>query len=96
MLDVLIVVNLVISKEMIRLEDSVLKIASTLTLENTVFIEVSKQDLVARSQKGFQGIVATVERANIGLRIAGPSNLLPSGNELGGGGCRLEPSQQTI
>ena len=34
MVDVLIVVNLVISKEIVRLKDSELKITNTLTLEN--------------------------------------------------------------
>jgi hypothetical protein len=37
-LDVLIVVNLVISKEIVRLKDSELKITNTLTLENKVII----------------------------------------------------------
>lgn len=39
MVNALIVVNLVISKEFVRLEDSELKIAGPLTLENMVFID---------------------------------------------------------
>jgi hypothetical protein len=39
MLDALIVVNLVISKEIARLTDSELKISDTLTLDNMVYIE---------------------------------------------------------
>ena len=34
-------------------------------------IEENKQALVAMSHKSFQGIVATVEKVNIGLRIVG-------------------------
>jgi hypothetical protein len=39
MLNALIVMSLVISKEIVRLEDSELKIAGMLALENKVFIE---------------------------------------------------------
>ena len=34
-------------------------------------IEENKQALVAMSHKSFQGIVATVEKVNIGLSIVG-------------------------
>jgi hypothetical protein len=37
-----------------------------------VVVEESKLVLVAVSHKGFQNIVATIERANIDQRIAGP------------------------
>ena len=67
MLDALIVVNLVISKEIARLTNSELKISDTLTLDNMVYIEKNKQDLVSMSHKGFKNIV--MKRANIGLRI---------------------------
>lgn len=73
--------------------------AGTLILENMVLIEESKQILVTRSQKGFQGLVATVERANIGLRIAvvreiGDNSCHQEINQ--GGACQLEALQQTI
>lgn len=68
----LTVVNLAISKETVRLEDSKLKIAGALTLEKMVFVDNNKQFLAAMEHKGFQGIVADVKRANTGLRIVGP------------------------
>lgn len=37
-----------------------------------VFVEGNKWVLDAMKDKGFHGITATVERANIGLRIVGP------------------------
>ena len=61
---------MVISKEFVRLEDSELKIAGTLTLGNKVFIEENKQVLTVKNHKGFLGIVALVGRVNIGQRIA--------------------------
>lgn len=57
---------------MVSLEVSELKIAGTLTLENMMFIEENKQVLAVMNHKGFQGIVATEEKANIGQRIPGP------------------------
>ena len=36
------------------------------------FIDKNKEVLAAMKHKGFQGIVATVERANTGLKIVGP------------------------
>lgn len=72
MLYILIVMNFVISKEIVRIKDSELKIADTLTLENTITIEENKLVLVAIGHKGFQGFVAAGERENIGQRIAGP------------------------
>lgn len=69
MSNALTVVNLFISKEMIRLEDSDLKVAGTLTLENMVFIDRNKQVLFTLSHESFQSIVAAMERVNIGLRI---------------------------
>ena len=61
----LIVVNLVIYKEIVGLEDSEFIIAGALTPENIVFVVENKQVLVAMSHKSFQGIVATVEKVNI-------------------------------
>ena len=49
MLNILIVMNFVIFKEIVRLEDSELKIVGTLTLENTIIIEENKLVLVAKS-----------------------------------------------
>ena len=70
MSNVLIVV-LVISKEIVRLEYSELKIANALTLESMIFID--KQVLATLKHKGCQSIIASaVERTNIGLRIVGP------------------------
>lgn len=43
----LIVKNLVISKEIVKLEDSQLKTAGTLAPENMVFVEENKQVLVS-------------------------------------------------
>lgn len=60
----LILMNLAISKEIIRLEDS----ATTLTLERKVFIENNKQVLTAMTYYDFQGIVATMEKVNLGQR----------------------------
>ena len=71
MLDVLIVINLDISKEIVRLKDPELTITGAMTLENTVIVGESKQVLVAVSHRGFQGIAASVEWANIGQRSAG-------------------------
>ena len=68
MLDVLIVVNLVIYKEIVGLEDSEFIIAGALTPENIVFVVENKQVLVAMSHKAFQGIIAAEERANTGLK----------------------------
>lgn len=72
MLDVTIVVNLVISKEIVRLENLEFKVAGTLTLEEMILQKENKQVLVALSHKGFQDIVATVETANTDLRIISP------------------------
>lgn len=99
MLDVLIVVNLVISKEIVRLKNSQLKITDTLTLENTVTIDKNTQVLVTVSHKGFQGIDATVERANISQRIAGLREMYEAtfpNQEMNQGPCQLESQQQTI
>lgn len=41
--DALIVANFAISKEIVRLDDSELKILGILTLENMVLIKVNKQ-----------------------------------------------------
>ena len=49
MLNILIVMNFVIFKEIVRLKDSELKIVGTLTLENTIIIEENKLVLVAKS-----------------------------------------------
>lgn len=68
MTDVLIMVNLPISKETLWLEDSELKVAGAMTLENMVFIEENKQVLVIMNHKDFQGIVAAGEEANTGQR----------------------------
>lgn len=65
----LIGVNLVIFKDTVRLKDSDLKIADTLTLESMVFTEENKVVLIGLSHKSFQGSVASVEQANIGLKI---------------------------
>lgn len=46
-------------------------ITGAMTLENTVIVGESKQVLVAVSHRGFQGIAASVEWANIGQRTAG-------------------------
>ena len=46
-------------------------ITGAMTLENTVIVGESKQVLVAVSHRGFQGIAASVEWANIGQRSAG-------------------------
>jgi hypothetical protein len=53
MLDTLIVV---ICKEIVRLKDSELKIAGTLTLENMVFVDENKHLLAAVNYKGFQAL----------------------------------------
>ena len=53
--DALIVVNLAIYKNTIRLEDSELKIAGTLTLENMVFIEENKQVWATVKHNGIVG-----------------------------------------
>ena len=71
MLDVLKVINLVISKE-ISLKDSELKVTGTLTLVNIVIVEEKKYVLVSGSHNGFQGIMAPLETANIGQRIGHP------------------------
>jgi hypothetical protein len=67
--DALIVVNLAISNEIVRLEDSELKISATLTLENMVFIEGKNKVLPVLNHKGFLAIVAAVKKANTGERI---------------------------
>jgi hypothetical protein len=54
MADALIVVNFVISKDVVILENSELKIAGTLTLEDMVFVEQKKQVLVAMNHKNSQ------------------------------------------
>ena len=78
--------NLAISKEIVRLEDSELKIARTFTLENMAFIDKNKEVLAAMKHKVFQGIEVAVERAKVSLRskrdIQG--NLLSLGNEQWG------------
>ena len=51
--DALIVVNLAISKEIVRLEDSELKIAGTLTQENMAFVKENKQALATMKHNGF-------------------------------------------
>jgi hypothetical protein len=70
MLDVLIVINLDISKEIVRLKDPEPQKTGTLILENTVIREVNKLVLVTMSHKGFQAIIVAVEQANIGQRTA--------------------------
>jgi hypothetical protein len=66
MLNVLLVVSLVISKEIVRLKKNPeLKIIGTLTQETMVIIEETKEVLVAMSPKGFQCIVATVEKKTL-------------------------------
>ena len=50
----------------------IIRADTTLTLENMVFIEESKLVQIAMSHKGFQGIVASFEKASIGLRIVSP------------------------
>jgi hypothetical protein len=54
--DALILVNVVISKENVSLEDS----ARTLTLESKVLIEDHKQVLSAVTHNDFQGVIAAV------------------------------------
>jgi hypothetical protein len=49
----LIVVKLTISKEIVRLEDSELKIAGTLTQENMAFVKENKQALATMKHNGF-------------------------------------------
>lgn len=44
-------VSLAISKEIVRSEDSELKIAGTLTLKNMVFIDENKKVLVVMNHK---------------------------------------------
>lgn len=68
MCDVLIVVNLAISKEIVVLNYSELTIAGTFTLENVILIKEKQQFLAAMEPKGFHTTMMTVERANIGLR----------------------------
>lgn len=48
-------VNLAIYKNIVRLEDSELKIAGSLTLENMVFIDRNRQVPAVMNNKGFQG-----------------------------------------
>jgi hypothetical protein len=61
---------LVISKEIVRLKDSKLKITGALTLEeNTVIQEENKPTLATLSHR-VQGMAAAVEMANVGQRIA--------------------------
>ena len=55
MADALIVVNFVISKDVVILENSELKIAGTLTLGNKVFIEENKQVWATVKHKGIVG-----------------------------------------
>lgn len=57
--------NYAISKEIVWLEYSELKVVGTLTLENILFIEENKQVLLAMNLKVFQDVAATVEMANI-------------------------------
>lgn len=61
MADVLIAVNLDISKEIVRLKDLGFKIEGTITIENMVFTEACQQILAAMKHKVFQGIGAAVE-----------------------------------
>lgn len=72
MSNVLIVVNLVISKEIVRLGDLKLKYKTNKQTNRNWYIKDIKQVLVAMNHKTFQGIVATVERANTDLRIVSP------------------------
>lgn len=69
-----LIVNLVIFKETVRLEDSELIITGTQTLENMVFRKEIKQVQFAMNLKNFHpgSIVAAVERANVDLRIVSP------------------------
>ena len=59
-------------------------------------IEENKQALVAMSHKSFQGIVATVEKVNIGLRIVGPRVTYKETFCHWETVCLLEVPQQTI
>jgi hypothetical protein len=75
------------------------KIEGALTLENKVVIEENKQILAPMKNKGFQGIVATVESVDkhwsndCRSKRAIRSNLSILGNK---GTCQLKTAQQTI
>jgi hypothetical protein len=58
-----------ISKEIVRIEATELKIAGTLAQQNRVFIEEKQQVLAAMNLKSFQSIIAPMEKSNIGQRI---------------------------
>ena len=64
----LIVVKLTISKEIVRLEDSELKIAGTLTQGNMAFVKENKQALATMKHNGFQVFEATMESTNVSLK----------------------------
>lgn len=68
MADALIVVNLDIAKEIVRLKYLGFKIEGTLTIDNMVFIEENQHILAAMKHKVFQGIEVAVERAKVSLR----------------------------
>jgi hypothetical protein len=62
-----------------------------------VFVEKNKQVLAAMNYTRPQGIEATVERANFGLRVVGSREIyevFPSGNKRVA--CQLEVPQQTV
>ena len=94
--DVLIVIILATYKEIVRLEDSELKMAGTLTFKNMMFIEKNKQVLNAMNHKGFLDIVAALERENIVQRIAGPREtyqVTSCPQKMNRGTCQFEAPQ---
>lgn len=68
MLDVLIVVHLVITREIVRLKGAEFKKTGALILENTGIVAKNRQVLVTVSYRGFQATAASVQRVDISQR----------------------------
>lgn len=64
-----------------------------------VFIEENKQALADMIHKGFQGIVAALERTNVGQKMTSPKEtykVTSCHQETNRGACQLKAPQETM